>query len=138
MHRYTSSLYWVRTIETAIPSISLIYEDKTTDAILLVEVGNVFNVYSIPSRIFAVGRTEISPKEGMTKDDLISMVIHGFGVTALIEMLLNIRVARTIANIVGNNTKGRISKREFQKNKARQTFRKTNISYLLIRTRIRR
>ena len=74
----------------------------------------------------------------MTKDDLISMVIHGFGVTALIEMLLNIRVARTIANIVGNNTKGRISKREFQKNKARQTFRKTNISYLLIRTRIRR
>ena len=71
MHRYTSSLYWVRTIETAIPSISLIYEDKTTDAILLVEVGNVFNVYSIPSRIFVVGRTEISPKEGMTKDDLI-------------------------------------------------------------------
>ena len=80
--------------------------------------------------MFVVGRTETSSKEGMTKDDLISMVIHGFRVTALIEMSLNIRVARTIANIVGNNTKGRISKRESQKNKARQFFRKTNISYV--------
>ena len=37
--------------------------------------------------------------------------------------------------IVGNNAKGRISKRVFQENKARQIFRKTNISYPLIRTR---
>ena len=37
---------------------------------------------------------------------------------------------------VGNKTKkGRISKRMLQENKARQTFRKTNISYPLIRTR---
>ena len=36
---------------------------------------------------------------------------------------------------VGNNVKGRISKRVFQENKARQIFRKTNISYPLIRTR---
>ena len=33
--------------------------------------------------------------------------------------------------------KGRISKLVFQENKARQIFRKTNISYPLIRTRIR-
>ena len=32
---------------------------------------------------------------------------------------------------VGNKTKGRISKRVFQENKARQIFRKTNISYPL-------
>ena len=37
--------------------------------------------------------------------------------------------------IVGSKTKGRISKRLFQENKARQILRKTNISYHLIRTR---
>ena len=37
-------------------------------------------------------------------------------------------------SIVGNKAKGRISKRVFQESKARQNFRKTNISYLLIRT----
>ena len=35
---------------------------------------------------------------------------------------------------VGNKPKGRISKRVFQENKAAQIFRKTNISYPLIRT----
>ena len=39
------------------------------------------------------------------------------------------------SHIVGNKAKGRISKRVFQENKARQIFRKTNISYSLIRTR---
>ena len=36
---------------------------------------------------------------------------------------------------VGNKVKGQISKRVFQENKARQIFRKANISYPLIRTR---
>ena len=39
-----------------------------------------------------------------------------------------------VSQIVGNKAKGRISKRVFQENKARQIFRKTNISYPLIRT----
>ena len=34
--------------------------------------------------------------------------------------------------VVGKKAKGRLSKRVFQKNKARQIFRKTNISYPLI------
>ena len=38
-------------------------------------------------------------------------------------------------HFVGNKAKGRISKRVFQENKARQIFRKTDISYPLIRTR---
>ena len=38
--------------------------------------------------------------------------------------------------VVGNKAKGQISKRVFQENKARQIFRKTNISYPLIRTRM--
>ena len=37
--------------------------------------------------------------------------------------------------IVDNKAKGQIAKRVFQKNKARQIFRKANISYPLIRTR---
>ena len=36
--------------------------------------------------------------------------------------------------LIGNKAKGRISKRRYQENKARQIFRKTNISYPLIRT----
>ena len=34
----------------------------------------------------------------------------------------------------GNKAEGQFSKRVFQENKTRQIFRKTNISYLLIRT----
>ena len=37
--------------------------------------------------------------------------------------------------LVGNKAKGQISKRVFQENKASQIFRKTNISYTLMRTR---
>ena len=40
-----------------------------------------------------------------------------------------------IFNFVGNKAKGRISKRVFQENEARQIFRKTNIFYPLTRTR---
>ena len=40
-------------------------------------------------------------------------------------------------NNVVNKAKGRISKRVFQENKARQIFRKTKISYPLIRTHTR-
>ena len=99
MDWYTSSLYWAKTIETAIDSISLMYEDDSTDATLLVDVGNVFDIsnnpsflhnisylcrsiamfvkdfYNAPSRLFLVGRNEISSNEGMTRDDLLSMAI---------------------------------------------------------------
>ena len=40
------------------------------------------------------------------------------------------------SHFVGNKAKGRISKQMLQENKARQIFRKTNISYPLIRTRM--
>ena len=44
-------------------------------------------------------------------------------------------LSRICEYFVGNKAKGRILKRVFQENKARQIFRKTNISYPLIRTR---
>ena len=40
----------------------------------------------------------------------------------------------TYVHFIGNKTKGRVSRRMFQENKARQIFRKTNISFPLIRT----
>ena len=40
-----------------------------------------------------------------------------------------------LAQLVGNKAKGQILKVVFQEGKARQNFRKTNISYPLIRTR---
>ena len=43
--------------------------------------------------------------------------------------------AHHLKYIVGNEAQDQISKRLFQENKARQIFRKTNISYHLIRTR---
>ena len=41
--------------------------------------------------------------------------------------------ARIIVSVVGNKAKARISKQVFQENKPRQIFRKTNVSYPLIR-----
>ena len=43
-------------------------------------------------------------------------------------------LSRIYEYFVGNKAKGRILKRVFQENKARQIFRKTNISNPLIRT----
>ena len=41
---------------------------------------------------------------------------------------------RTYTEIVGNHAKGRISRRVLQENQVRQIFRKTIISYPLVRT----
>ena len=49
----------------------------------------------------------------------------------------HIRVRFKQKYTVGNKAKGRISKRIFQEEKARQVSRKRNISYALIRTRTR-
>ena len=55
--------------------------------------------------------------------------------------LTNIRILypfeSTRKPMVGNKTKGRISKQVFQENQARQIFRKTNISYPLIHLGVR-
>ena len=40
-----------------------------------------------------------------------------------------------LIQIIGNKARRRISKRLFEENKARQVFRKTNISYSLVHTR---
>ena len=50
-------------------------------------------------------------------------------------MLQKKQYSRSWDKIVGNKAKGRISKRVFQENKARQIFQRTNISYPMIHTR---
>ena len=49
--------------------------------------------------------------------------------------MLNFYIHRLIWNHIAGKAKGRISKRVLQENKALQIFRKTDISYPLIRTR---
>ena len=49
--------------------------------------------------------------------------------------ILDLTMFKQEPYFVGNEAKGRISKRVFQENKARQIFRGTNICYRLIRTR---
>ena len=63
-------------------------------------------------------------KERYTCDNIFFPVILKWKCSAHSETVL-----------VGNKAKGRISKRVFQENKARQIFRKTNIFYPLILTR---
>ena len=43
-----------------------------------------------PSRLFIIGGTEITWREGSTQDDPVSMAIFGIGVTPLINMLIDI------------------------------------------------
>ena len=66
-----------------------------------------------------------------------SIILLGwFNAIYNIFFLINLHfLALLIGEIVGNKARGRIWKRVFQENKARQIFRKTNISYPPIRTR---
>ena len=66
-----------------------------------------------------------------------SIILLGwFNAIYNIFFLINLHfLALLIGEIVGNKARGRISKRVFQENKARQIFRKRNISYPPIRTR---
>ena len=94
-------------IEAAIYSMNMMYEDENTDVILLVDAINAFNslnrqsflhnisylcpsiaifvknCYSTPSRLFIVGGTEITSREGTTQGDPVSVAIYDIGVTPL-------------------------------------------------------
>ena len=62
-----------------------------------------------------------------------------FDVLKSVENGLNFNSSKSTMEILehfGNKAKGQISKRVFQENKACQIFRKMNISYPLIRTRM--
>ena len=59
----------------------------------------VKNCYGTPSRLFIVGGTEITSREGITQGDPVSMAIYSAGVTPLINMLIDILSNEYRANV---------------------------------------
>ena len=57
------------------------------------------NCYSTPSRLFIVGGTEITSREGTTQGDSVSIAIYGLRVTPLINMLIDILSNEYSANV---------------------------------------
>jgi len=94
--------------EAAIHSMRTIYEEDTTDAILLVDASNAFNSlnrkvmlhnirlicpllatyvinsYNMPARLFIYGGKEIQSCEGTTQGDPISMAVYALGLLPLL------------------------------------------------------
>ena len=89
--------------------MNMMYEDENTDAVYPSNAFNsltrhsfldnisylcssiaisVKNCYITPSRLFIVGGTEITSREGTTQVDPVLMAIYGIGVTPLINMLI--------------------------------------------------
>lgn len=97
--------------EAAMHAMSDIFEEEATDALLLVDANNAFNslnravllhniqylcppmaiyirnCYSVPSRLFVLGGTEISSSEGTTQGDPLAMPVYAIGITPLLEIL---------------------------------------------------
>ena len=97
--------------EATVHAMSDIFEEEETDALLLVDADNAFNplnrrvllhniqylcppmaiyirnCYSVPSRLFILGGTEISSSEGTTQGDPLAMPVYAIGITPLLEIL---------------------------------------------------
>ena len=91
--------------EAAVHAMSDIFEEEETDALLLVDADNAFNslnrrvllhiiqylcppiaiyirnCYSVQSRLFVLGGTEISSSEGTTQGDPLAMPVYAIGIT---------------------------------------------------------
>ena len=97
--------------EAAIHAMRTIFENGDTDAALLVDASNAFNLvnrqaalhnisvlcpsfstilrntYSVPIRLFITGEGEISSTEGTTQGDPLAMAMYALAVTPLIRSL---------------------------------------------------
>ena len=100
--------------EAAIHAMHTIFEDEKTEAVLLVDAANAFNsvncqvflhksciicppiatyvrnCYTLPSRLFIIGGTEISSTEGTTQRDPIAMSIYATAIIPLVLMIMEI------------------------------------------------
>ena len=97
--------------EAAIHAMKAMYENNDTDAVLLVDAENAFNSlnrkaflhnigitcpviaifvrnsYTVPTRLFVIGGTEIQSEEGTTQGDPLGMAIYAIGTTPLLDLL---------------------------------------------------
>ena len=99
--------------EAAIHAMHDIYENKDTEAILLIDAENAFNsinraamihnitilcpiisifiknCYNIPARLFIIGGKELLSREGTTQGDPTAMAAYAIGITPLLKFLLS-------------------------------------------------
>ena len=97
--------------EAAIHAMKVMYENNDTDAVLLVDAENAFNslnrkaflhnigiicpsitifirnCYTITTRLFVIGGTEIQSEEGTTQGDPLGMAVYAIGTTPLLNLL---------------------------------------------------
>jgi len=100
--------------EAAIHAMHSIFEDESTEAVLLVDAANAFNsvnreafinniavicpslsiyvsnCYSIPSRLFVIGGFELKSEEGTTQGDPVAMAVYAIAIIPLLLMMMEI------------------------------------------------
>ena len=99
--------------EAAIHAISQIFNEENPEAVLLIDASNAFNAvkhelflhnvsvicpeivvfvrncYSLPSRLFIIGGSELKPCEGTTEGDTAVMAIYAIAIIPLLLMLVD-------------------------------------------------
>ena len=97
--------------EAAIHAMKKIFDEESTDAVILVDAANAFNrlnrqaalhnvqylcppfstvlinTYRQPARLFLTGGGEISSEEGTTQGDTLAMAFYGIGTNLILRIL---------------------------------------------------